>query len=320
MKALYYLIICGLFLVCKPKIKTTQSIKTYTATLEYSTKAILGEGAFWNHETQELYWIDILDNKLHIYNPETKTNRNINTPSSIGTVVPSSEANQAIIALADGIYIMNTKDGKIELHSDIERDLTGNRFNDGKCDPSGRLWVGSMAYSQAQYEANLYMVDEKGQAFLKKDSVTISNGIVWTKDKKTMYYIDTPTKEIKAYDYEDATGTISNERVAVFIDESLGFPDGMTIDKNDNLWVAMWNGDAVLQFNPKTGKLISKVNVPAHNVTSCAFGGQNLDELYITTSSIDMNDEEQEQYPLAGSLFKVKVDVKGVNSDFFKNE
>jgi sugar lactone lactonase YvrE len=152
------------------------------------------------------------------------------------------------------------------------------------------------------------------------DSISISNGIVWTKDKKTMYYIDTPTLEIKAFDYDDVTGAISNPRVAVQVNDSLGYPDGMAIDENDKLWVGMWNGNAVICFDPITGEMVSKIEVPAHNVTSCAFGGKNLDTLYITTAREDMSDEEHAKYPLAGSLFKAVPGVKGVKSTFFKAE
>jgi len=306
------------YLNAQQEFPNMDSVKTYQANLEYKITAKLGEGAFWNHKTSELYWIDILNNKLHRYNPSTRKNRSLKTPSSIGTVAPTSKENKAIVALKDGIYLINTNDGTLELFSNVERELTENRLNDGKCDPKGRLWVGSMALSQEKGKANLYMIDKRGKAELKIAGVTISNGIVWSGDKKTMYYIDTPTAEIKAYDYDNETGAISNERIAVKVSELLGSPDGMAVDENDNLWVGMWNGNAVIQFDSKTGEVLSRVDVPAHNVTSCAFGGDNLDVLYITTASIDMTDEEKQQLPMAGSIFKVKTDVKGVKSPFFK--
>ena len=319
---LLLLILLG-FMNCKTEKKTmpndvVNELKD-KAVLEYEIKSQLGEGAFWNYKTQELYWVDIISNQLHIYNPKTKTDRFVTTPSNIGTVVPIDQ-DRAVVALQDGIYIINSNTGETTLLSDVERDIPSNRFNDGKCDPSGRFWVGSMGYDQLPNDANLYMINSKGEAALKLDSVTISNGIVWTKDKSTLYYIDAPTLEIKAFDYDDATGAISNKRVAVKINDSLGFPDGMTIDEHDNLWVGMWNGNAVICFDPKTGKILSKIEVPAHNVTSCAFGGKTLDTLFITTSSLDMTEAEQTKFPLAGSLFKAVPGVKGVNSTFFKSE
>ncbi|MBB3124287.1 sugar lactone lactonase YvrE [Mesoflavibacter sabulilitoris] len=290
---------------------------TNIATLEYKINSKLGEGAIWNYKTEELYWVDIEGQTLNIYNPKTKNNNVIKTPSKIGTVVPYTKQ-QAVIALEDGIYQVNLDNGKLNQISNIEASMTENRFNDGKCDPQGNFWVGSMHLKESSPKASLYKVAPNGTTTKMIDSVTISNGIVWSKDAKTMYYIDTPTKTIKSYNYDIKTSTISNEKVAVNVPESLGYPDGMTIDQNDMLWVALWNGNAVAQFNPKTGQLISKIEVPAHNVTSCAFGGKNLDVLYITTSTKDMTNEEREKYPLAGSIFKYKPEAKGRPAFFFK--
>ena len=310
-----FLVIFSGILSCKKSEEKPAQNQTL-AELEYEIKAKLGEGAFWNHKTQELYWVDIVGNQFHIYNPSTKMDHSINMPSSIGTVVPYTNE-EAIVALADGIYKVDIKSGELELVSNVESDIPENRFNDGKCGPNGNLWVGSIHYNQLKYNASLYKVEENGITTKMIDSVTNSNGIVWTKDSKTMYYIDTPTFNIKAYDFNVETSTISNERIAVKVSEEDGFPDGMAIDEEDMLWVGMWNGKAVARFNPKTGKLISKINVPAVNITSCAFGGENLDELYITTSNLGMTDAEVAQYPLAGSIFKVKPGVKGVKSAFF---
>ena len=290
-----------------------------TAQLEYEIESKLGEGAFWNHETQELYWVDIEGRQLHIYDPAKRTNRSLPTPSAIGTVVPQTDST-AVVALVDGIYIMNTNNGELIVLSEVEKEMTGNRFNDGKCDPNGNLWVGSMHYGQDQPVASVYKVNAMGKTEKMIDSVTISNGLVWTKDASTFYYIDTPTGTIEAFDYDHVWSTISNRRTAVTIPESLGSPDGMAIDAEDKLWVSLWNGNAVARFDPLTGELISKIEVPAHNVTSCAFGGPDLDKLYITTSSFDMTEEEQKKYPNAGSLFVANPGVKGVKSALFKTK
>ncbi len=299
----------------KPK-ETSEKMEAPTAVLEYKINAQLGEGAFWNYKTQEFYWIDILGKQLHIYNPATKENKSFPTPSRVGTVVPAAD-NEAIIALEDGMYTINTLSGEIKLFSAIEAEQTENRFNDGKCDPAGRLWVGSMHLNESVPNANLYKVEHDGAFTKMLDSITISNGIVWTKDQKTMYYIDTPTGHIRAFVYDVSTGAISNERVAMTVPTSLGYPDGMAIDEEDKLWVGLWNGNAVARFDPFTGKLISKIDVPAHNVTACAFGGKDLDLLYITTARVDMTSEEQAKYPDAGSVFVADPGVKGVRSAFF---
>ncbi len=310
------ILIIVLIMSCKES--ENKSYKEVTAKLEFEIMALLGEGAFWNHKTQEFYWVDIEGKKLNIYNPQLKENKSIEMPSLIGTVVPYTE-DEAVVALLNGIYKVNLQSEELILLSDVESNMPENRFNDGKCDPNGNLWVGSMHFEQSRPNASVYKINEKGESVKMIDSVTISNGIVWTKDSKTMYYIDTPTGNIKAYDFNPESSTISNGRIAVEVSEEHGFPDGMAIDEDDMLWVGMWNGNAVVRFNPKTGKLISKIAVPAHNVTSCAFGGENLDVLYITTSSLDMTEEEQNTYPMAGSIFIADPGIKGVKSRFFGN-
>ncbi|WP_405562285.1 SMP-30/gluconolactonase/LRE family protein [Polaribacter sp. Asnod6-C07] len=300
----------------KESEKEVKSNNIKTATLAYKTKAVLGEGAIWNYKTQELYWVDIEGKQLNVFNPKSKENKVLKTKSRIGTVVPFTKE-EALIALEDGVHKMNLNSGESTLFTDMKNELSGSRLNDGKCDPAGRFWVGSMHFNQLKNKANLYTITSENILIKKVDSVTISNGIVWTSDKKTMYYIDTPTSSIKAFDYDNKTGEITNGKVVVQIPESLGFPDGMTIDEENMLWVGMWNGNAVIRFNPINGKVISKIEVPAHNITSCAFGGENLDILYITSASVDMTAEEVKKYPLAGSVFKIKPGVKGVNSNFY---
>lgn len=299
-------------------MKTSQKKRAskMSATIEYKANALLGEGAFWNYQTQELYWIDIEGKKFHQYKPSTKINKTIDLPSKIGTVVPYT-ATTAIVALEDGIYRVNLNTHEREAISEVEKEMNFNRFNDGKCDPNGNFWVGSMHLEESKPLGNVYKITEEGLTIKMIDSVTISNGIVWTKDASTMYYIDTPSGKIQAFDYDKITATISNERTVVIVSPDDGFPDGMAIDEEDMLWVGLWNGNAIARYNPETGELIAKIEVPAHNVTACAFGGAFLDKLYITTASIDMTDKEKEKYPDAGSVFVVKPGVKGVKSTFF---
>lgn len=300
------------------KTNDTTPTKELIAELEYKIPAKLGEGAFWDYKNDVLYWIDIIGESLHIYSPKDKTDKEIKMPAPIGTVVPSEEENKVIVALNDGVYVVDITTEDITKLTDVEAENKGTRLNDGKCDPNGNLWIGSMDYSQTNPGGGLYKVDASGKTDKMLGNITISNGIVWSKDNKTMYYIDTPTTNIRAYDFDETTNTISNERVVVTIPKEEGFPDGMAIDENDMLWVGLWNGNCIANYNPQTGKLIQKIKVPAHNVTSCAFGGEDLDILYITTASLDMTDAEKEQYPMAGSLFKIKLNTKGVHSTFFK--
>lgn len=290
--------------------------KLGNAKIEFKIKSQLGEGAFWNYKTQELYWVDIDDKYLHIYNPSVKINRTFNTPSKIGTVVPVSKG-KVVVALVDGIYVFDLIHKKLILLSNIEHDLTDNRFNDGKCDPAGRLWVGSMSKIMELNKGSLYMVNHFGEAHKKIKDVSISNGIAWSLDNKTMYYIDTPTRNIKAYDFDNEAGLISNQKIILKIPKRMGYPDGMTIDSEGMLWVCLWGGGAVIRCNPRTGKIISKIEVPCPNVTSCAFGGRNFEILYITTARSNMNKKQKQLYGDAGSLFKAYPNVEGRKSVFF---
>ncbi len=287
-----------------------------TPVLIVDAKAALGEGAIWNAAQQELYWINIEGKELHVYRPATNQDIHFSTPTRPGTVVPYKK-DEVLIALQNGIHRMNTATGKLTFIIDPIQD-SNIRFNDGKCDPAGRFWVGTMHLQYHKGAAVLYRMDRDGSVHQMLDSVTISNGIVWSQDKKTMYYIDTPTGTVEAFDYNDATGNISNRRVVVTVPPGMGSPDGMTIDSNGNLWTAMYGGYAVICWNPATGKMIQKIEVPAPNVTSCAFGGSDLKTLYITTARQGMKEDELAKYPAAGGLFSVPLDVAGVEAFFYK--
>lgn len=319
---LYSLLSLLILLACKqkpadePTVEAQEKMPEITVELALKTNAQLGEGAYWDHKTQRLYWVDILGKTVYQFDPETKVNLGFDMPSRVGTVVPQTDST-IVVALEDGIYVKNMVSDALIRISDVEADRPENRFNDGKCDPNGNLWVGSMNLAETDPTGSLYKVAPDGTTTAMLPHVTISNGIVWSKDETTMYYIDTPTAVIRAFDFDKETATISNERIAVRVSDTLGYPDGMAIDNQDHLWVGMWNGNAVLCFDPQTGQVIDRIEVPAHNVTSCAFGGPDLDELFITTASVDMTADERSAYPLAGSVFRVKPGVSGVPSAQF---
>lgn len=276
----------------------------------------LGEGAYWDGAKKLFYYIDIEGMQVRTYTPESGQVSVFAMPSRPGTVVPC-KSGALLVALEDGLYRLNTETQALNQFVSIEEDLTGNRLNDGKCDPAGRLWVGSMDMACKDPTGTVYMIDGQGNVTPKIENVTISNGIVWNKAADKMYYIDTPTGEIAVYDYDNETGEISNRQVAVKIEKSFGDPDGMAIDADDNLWVGMWNGNCLAQFNSSTGALMQKIEIPAHNVTACAFTGEKMDELIITTASIDMSEEEKAQFPSAGGVFSYKPGVAGVASTVF---
>jgi len=291
------------------------NMDTLNAELELKIPASLGEGAIWNYETKKFWWVDIEGRMLNIYDPVTKTNRTFDVVERIGTVVPAKKGG-AIIALENGIFHLDLESEEKTLICNPLVDLDTIRFNDGKCDPAGRLWVGSMSLKFIKGAASLYTINTNGSFKEVFGGVTVSNGIIWSNDHKTLYYIDTPLRTVRAWDYDKESGNITNERTVITIPKDMGGPDGMTIDVEGKLWIAHWGGNMVGRWDPESGNLLTKVKVPAPNVTSCAFGGPDLDVLYITTAGGD-NQKMLEKYPLAGSVFRVSPGVKGVKADFF---
>jgi len=194
---------------------------------------------------------------------------------------------------------------------DPETDKPDNRFNDGKCDPAGRFWAGTMHIRGQPNHGSLYRLDTDMTVHKMVEDVSISNGIVWTADHKTMYYIDTPTRTVYAYDYDNDTGAIDNRRIAIQVPEGIGFPDGMAIDAEGMLWIAHYEGKAVRRWDPASGKILHTIDLPVSRVTACAFVGNNLDTLYITTAINGLSAERHAKEPHAGSLFVAQPGVTG---------
>ncbi|RIH66453.1 SMP-30/gluconolactonase/LRE family protein [Mariniphaga sediminis] len=287
--------------------------------LVLDTQSDLGEGAIWNHKTGELMWVNITGKILNFYNPKLKYNKEMFTGQMIGTVVPS-ESGKAMIALENGFYQFDPETGSKHFIIDPEKEISGNRFNDGKCDPAGRFWAGTMSLEGKKKAGALYRLDPDSTVHKMIEGVTTSNGIVWSRDHTKMYYIDTPTRKVMAWNYNNETGEISNPQTAIEVPEDMGFPDGMTIDSEGNVWIALWGGAAVGCWNPETGELLRTIDVPAKNVTSCAFGDDDLGTLYITTARQNTNEKELKKFPHAGGVFKIRPGVKGVEACFFKDE
>jgi len=242
-----------------------------------------GEGPiFWQ---DHLYYVDIEGHALIRLNPQNGEEKIWDMGERIGTVVPC-QSGDLLCAGDSGIYRFNPLDGsKISLADPEAEKRPDNRFNDGKCDPGGRFWAGTISTVKKTGDASLYQLDESGSLKRMISGVTNSNGICWDQEKKLMYYIDTPTQKVTVYDYDLANGKIENSRIAVdFTKFGIeGSPDGMTMDVEGMLWVAMCHGGAVLQINPDTGELLRKVLLPCVETTACTFGGNRLDRLFVTT-------------------------------------
>ncbi|ENH97856.1 hypothetical protein J416_03301 [Gracilibacillus halophilus YIM-C55.5] len=280
-------------------------------------KATLGEGPCWDNVKHLLYWVDILEKKIYIFNPVTNENRLIQLEQYVGVIVPRS-SDEAVLALENGFYFLKYDTEKVSPIDEPESHLTNNRFNDGTCDAYGRFWAGTMDKSYAKEQGALYCLDTNFKVKKKLNKVGISNGITWSPDNKFMYYIDTLTKKVCRFNYNIVTGDIENPIDIISFSVGQGMPDGMTIDEEGMLWIAHWGGSKVSRWNPETGKQITTIEVPALNVTSCIFGGKDLSELYITTARTGLSEEQLNNYPFSGGLFRIKTDVKGSPCYSFK--
>lgn len=289
----------------------------YKADLIVDMKAELGECPVWDETGKVLYWIDGLGQKIHKYNPLTNKDIYIKTTQCVGCIA-LIEDGKLIAALQDGIYYVNFIKETFNFITNPEEHLPKNRFNDGKCDAYGRFWAGTMYFDGTVKGAgSLYKIE--GERVTKVlSNITISNGMAWSKDNRTMYYIDSPTREIVAFDFDINSGIITNKKTVIKIGEDEGIPDGMTIDEEGYLWIAHWGGAKVSRWNPGNGKRGDEVEVPSLNVSSCIFGGENLDELYITTGRLDCSDDLLKAFPYSGGLYRIKVSIKGLNSFRYK--
>lgn len=281
------------------------------------TNDTLGEGPSWDAEGNRLLWVDIESHQLHIYYPESGENVTYEVGQLIGAVVPYRE-DEVIVALYEGFHKYRLSTGELTFIANPEQDHPNNRFNDGKCDPFGRFWAGTMSLEDQKNRGSLYCLDHDLSIRKVLSNVSTSNGLGWSPDGSVMYYIDTPTSQVDAFDYDGITGSISNRRVAFKMPEDAGFPDGMTVDSEGMLWIAEWDGGRVGRWNPHTGDLLDTIEVPAGHVTSCVFGGSDLEDLYITTACAGMKDEDMEAQPLSGNLFRVHTGIKGQPTVPFK--
>jgi len=266
---------------------------------------VLGEGPVWDAKTQTICWVDILRGDIHQFAVSRKTHHVINVEHMVGAIALCRDGN-FIAALKKGIAFVHRETGRVTIVKNPEAHLPGNRFNDGKCDPSQRFWVGTMALSEAPAAGNLYMIDKDLSVNLKIGRVSISNGMAWSNDRRKFYYIDTPTREVAVFDYDDDTGSISNKGTALKISEDDGFPDAMTIDNEGMLWISHWDGWQVTRWDPAAGQKLLSIRLPVARVTSCTFGGGDFRDLYITSAKVGLNEKQLEEQPLAGSLFVIR--------------
>lgn len=270
-------------------------------------EAELGEGPTWDAAAGRLLWIDILGSRLHTYDPVTGRRTVRRTEQHVGAVKPRAGGG-LVLNLRDGVGLLDPSgDGFRWLHHEP---VPGRRANDAAVAPDGALWAGTMRYDEAPGGGTLSRVTGDGTVDVVLDDVAVSNGTGWSPDGRLMYYVDSPTRRVDVFDYAD--GRISGRRTLAEIEDGAGFPDGLTVDADGCVWVALWQGSAVRRYTPE-GRLDRVIELPVPLVTACAFGGAGLADLYVTTARTGLT----EPPALAGSLFVVPGAGKGVAQPAF---
>lgn len=273
------------------------------------------EGPVWDADTDTLYFIDVEAGKIFSYTGGGLLSWDAG--EQVGCAV-LREGGGMIAALRSGFYEVDFPYGHKRLIHDPERHIPGNRFNDGKVDPAGRLLAGTMALSSEEGDpptGALYCLNTDGSVEKRIENVYLSNGLAWSADGHILYHVDTTQRTVTRYEYDPGTGFLYRPAVVIRVPEALGYPDGMTIDSEGMLWIALWGGGAVSRWDPETGKLKEKYDLPVLNVSSCCFGEKDMDTLFITTAS---QGTDMERYPLAGSIFRMKARIAGAASMKYK--
>lgn len=272
-------------------------------------RAQLGEGPVWDERESVLWWLDIPGESLHRYDPSCGEDTAVALGQQVGALVPRASGG-LVLATPDGFVAYDPATGKRELLASVEQDNVLTRMNDGKCDRQGRFFAGTMAYDFVGGAGSFYRLDPDGSVTRLLADLTISNGLAWSADDSTLYYIDSMAHGIDALDFDASSGAVSNRRQIVKIDESEGIPDGMCIDAEGYLWVALFGGGAVRRYSTE-GELKGVVELPAAKVTCCAFAGDDWSDLYITTASDDDGN------PATGGLYRCRPGVAGTPVNAF---
>jgi sugar lactone lactonase YvrE len=276
--------------------------------------AAIGEGPVWDPARGVLLWVDITGKLVHEYDPRTASDSAFPVPMPVGSLA-LREGGGLVLAMEDGFWLWGANLNDPKRFVPVEADMPENRMNDGKVDPGGRFWAGTMAYDERRDHGALYRLDPDGTVVTMVSPVSISNGMDWTSDATLMYYADSLAQSVDAFDYDVRTGGISNRRPVIQIDPAEGAPDGLCVDAEGYIWVAIWGASEVRRYSP-AGVLDSRVRLPVSQVTSVCFGGDDLSDLYITSAAAGLGDEQLE--PKAGALFRGRAGVKGRPSFRFK--
>lgn len=278
--------------------------------LFYEHNCKVAESPLWDEKKQKLYFVDILDQCFYIVDYETKKTEKAEFLQQIGCLA-LCENGELLLAMEDGIYRYK-KDGTLKPeHEKIQ--IKGRRFNDGKVGPDGCYYVGTTD----DYDEGAFYCLENGKMKELFNKCCCSNGIAWSLDGKKMYYCDSRKYGIEQFVFSNEKHDVSHRKKIFSIPKEFGLGDGMTIDANGDLWIAIWDGSCVLKIRPSTGEVLERIELPVRKVSSCTFGGKDMKDLFITTASVGSTLEKE---PYAGSIFKVRCDVPGVPANRYRRE
>lgn len=272
--------------------------------------ARVGEGPVWDEDRQELLWVDIPEGLVHRWSASD----GVVTTQPIGQPVGAVALRQSgglVVAVRDGFGVTDGSAPGVELRREVERADPTTRMNDGKCDAAGRFWAGTMELDMEPGRGSLYRLDANFEVTRVLEGCGVPNGLAWSSDGRTMYFIDSLAGGVDAFDYDPDEGRIGTRHRLFDVPTDAGLPDGMTIDAEGYLWVAFWGGGTVRRFGPD-GLPGTIIQIPASQVTSCTFGGRNLDELYVTSAADGLTPEQRRDEPHAGAVFCVRPGVTGL--------
>jgi sugar lactone lactonase YvrE len=271
-----------------------------------------GEGPVWDHRDESLLWIDVTRGMVHRFDPVTRRDESFHVGQHVGALALRS-AGGFVLAVRGGFANFDLGTSRAQAIADTEAATPTNRMNDGKVDSKGRFWAGSMAYSEEGREGSLYRLDQDHSVTRILTGLGISNGLGWSPNDRVMYHIDSLTGGVDAYDFNADTGQITNRHRLIDIERADGIPDGMTVDGEGYLWVALWNGWGIRRYRPD-GALDGEIRLPVRQVSCCTFGGPDMRDLYITTAARDLSALELDDQPGAGGVFRHQPGVAGLPS------
>jgi sugar lactone lactonase YvrE len=276
--------------------------------------AEVGEGPLWDHRDRSLLWVDVTRGQVHRLDPATNVDTSVDVGQHVGAVA-LRERGGLVLAVRGGFAGLDLEEGVLDPIADTEAARPTNRMNDGKVDAAGRFWAGSMAYSETGHDGSLYRLNPDGTVTTAVTGVGISNGLGWSPHNRRMYYIDS-LSGVDEYRFDLETGEIFDRRRFIDVNPADGVPDGMTVDADGCLWVALWNGRCVRRYTPD-GKLDRTMQLPVAQVTSCTFGGDDLGELYITSAARGLSAGDLRDQPAAGGVFRLRPGVTGLAAAAF---